>query len=149
MRFVFWLTPLTLVLTSHSFAQTPQTNSPMRLFGAAIMRLTRIIEPHTNEPPRTFTVTLQVLKAEGLPKELIGQKVDVAFQAPDHLRLSAHYEGEQFTVARDGQELWIHEPGKNFGVVSSTNKPLFSTAPEKKDTGPLDPLKLPIPPEQL
>jgi len=148
-RFVFWLTPLALVLTSHSFAQTPQTNSPMRLFGAAIMRLTRIIEPHTNEPPRTFTVTLQVLKAEGLPKELIGQKVDVAFQAPDHLRLSAHYEGEQFTVARDGQELWIHEPGKNFGVVSSTNKPLFSTAPEKKDTAPLDPLKLPIPPEQL
>src|SRR5438552_14883375 len=122
-RLAFCLTPLALVLASPSFAQTPQTNSPMRLFGSAIIRLTRIIEPHTNEPPQTFTVKLRLLKAEGLPKELAGQQLDLAFQAPDHLLLSGDFEAQQFSVCRHGQELWIHEPGKHFGVIGSPDKP--------------------------
>src|SRR5262245_16840558 len=73
-------------------AQVSPTNAPMRIFGAAITRLARTIQPATNDPPRTFTVTLRLLKAEGLPETIIGQQLDVAFQAPDRLRLSANYE---------------------------------------------------------
>src|SRR5436309_16042724 len=92
-----------------AIAQQQETNSPMRLLGAAITRLARVIQPSTNEPPQTFTASLHVLKAEGLPKELVGQQLALAFQAPDHLRLSANYRGQQFTICRAGQELWIYE----------------------------------------
>src|SRR5438445_12347342 len=96
-----------------------ETNSTVQLFGGALTRLARILEPPTNDPPRTFRTTLKVVKADGLPKELAGREFELAFQAPDHVRVSATWEGQRFVVCRDGQELWIHEPAKQFGLMCS------------------------------
>src|ERR1051325_847540 len=100
--FLFFVALGLLLEPEQCSAQVSPTNSPMRIFGAAITRLARTIQPATNDPPPTFTVTLRLLKTEGLPEAIIGQQLDVAFQAPDRLRLSANYEGQQFMVGRDG-----------------------------------------------
>src|SRR6266446_8259385 len=144
-RITFYLVFCALV----SPALSAETNSTVQLFGGALARLARIVEPPTNEAPRTFTTTLKVVKADGLPNELVGREFELAFQAPDHVRVSATWEGQRFVVCRDGQELWIHEPAKQFGLRGSPDVPPFRTAPDRKDKAPMDSLKLPVPIDQL
>lgn len=138
-----------LLLPHISWAQEAQTNSPAQLFAQALTQLVAIIHPPTNQPPRTFTTTVKVIKADGLPKEIEGRELVLAFQAPDHLRISAKWDRQSYVASRDGQELWVYAPAKRFGLVGSPDKAPFSTAPAAKDTKPLGPLKLPIPAEQL
>ena len=138
-----------LLLPRIAPAQETQTNSPSQLFAQALSQVVAILAPPTNQAPRTFTTTVKVLNAEGLPKETEGRQLDLAFQAPDHLRLSLNWDRQSYVAGRDGQEVWIYAPGKKFGLIGSPDKALFSTAPDVKDTKPLGPLKLPIPAEQL
>jgi len=125
------------------------SNESMRIFSGALAQLVKIMVPPTNDAPRTFTTTLKLTKAGGLSKELLGKSLEVAFQAPDHLRLAAEWGGTPYVVGRDGQELWVHVPGKRFGLIGSPDVPRFASAPDTKDTTPLGPLKVPIPPEQI
>ena len=118
-------------------AQTTGTNSPAQLFTQALTQLMAVIQPPTNLPPRTFTTTFKVLKADGAPKELEGVELEVAFQAPDHLRLSTQWEHQSYVAGRDKQELWVYAPAKKFGLIGSPDIPPFSTAPAPKDTKPL------------
>jgi outer membrane lipoprotein-sorting protein len=92
---------------------------------------------------------VKVLKAGGAPKELEGVELEVAFQAPGHVRLSTQWEHQSYVVCRDNQEVWVYAPTKKFGLIGSPGTPPFSTAPAPKDTKALDPLKLPIPAQQL
>ena len=129
--------------------QEAQTNSPPQLLAKALTQLVAIIQPPTNLAPRTFTTTLRILKAKGLPEEIEGKELSLAFEAPDHLRLSATWENQNYVAARDGQELWVHVPAKKFGLVGSPDKAPFSTSPDGKDSKPLGAVKLPFGPEQL
>ena len=71
-----------------------------------------IVAPPTNQPLRTFTTTVKLIKAEGLPKEAEGQELDLAFQAPDHLRLAVKWDRQSYIAARDGQEVWVYAAGE-------------------------------------
>lgn len=130
-------------------AQQPDTNSPARLLTGALTQVAKIFEPPNNESPRTFTATLKVRKAEGLPKELQGRELTLAFQAPDHLRLATKWDGQDFVVGRDQQELWVHVPAKKFGLIGSPDVPPFSTTPDRKEASRLGPLKLPVASDQF
>ena len=78
-----------LLLPCIATAQETQTNSPSQLFAQALTQLVAIIQPPTNQAPRTFTTTVKVIKADGLPKEIEGRELDLAYQGPDHLRIGA------------------------------------------------------------
>ena len=138
-----------LVLPQISSAQETQTNSLAQLFAQALTRLVAIVEPPTNQAPRTFTTSVQVIKADGLPKEVEGREFGLAFQAPDHLRIGANWDRHSYVACRDGQEVWIYAPEKKFGLIGSPDQAPFATAPAAKDTKPLGPLMLPIPAAQL
>ncbi len=140
---------LALALPHLTPAQQPDTNSPARLLTGAMTRVAQIFEAPGNASPRTFTATLRVLKAEGLPKEFLGRAVNVAFQSPDHLRVAFNWDGQDFVVGRDQQELWAHVPAKKFGVIGSPDVPQFSATPERKDPSRLGPIKLPVDSDQL
>ncbi len=144
-----WVLVAVLLLPRIAAGQQAQTNSPTEVFAGALARLAAIFQPPTNEPARTFSTTVKIVKAGGLPKELAGREVDLAIQAPDHLRLSAEWDQQTYIVGRDGEDLWVHVPGKKFGLMGSPNVAPFSTSPAAKDTTPLGPLKLPLPAEQL
>ena len=140
---------VSLLLPRISLAQDNSTNSPATFLVQAVNQLVAILEPPSDKPARTFTTTLKVVKAEGLPKEAAGREVELAFQAPEHLRIAAKVEEYNIVACRDGQELWVYAPAKKFGLLGSPDKAPFSTTPDAKDTTTMEPLKLPIPVEQL
>ncbi len=138
-----------LLLPRISSAQAPQTNSPSQLFVRGLGQLVALLEPPKNQSPRTLTTTVKVIKAAGLPKPAEGLELELAFQAPDHLRIATTLDHQRYVACRDGQDLWIYAPARHFGLLGSPNKAPFSTAPEAKDTKPLAPIKLPFAAEQL
>ncbi len=145
------LTLLSVALLSLGIrpAQSADVEPASGLFAKAVARLAQTIEPAKDAAPVTFTTQLKIVKADGLPKELAGQKFDFAWQGPDHLRLSGMLNGEALAAARDGQELWIYSSEKKFGLLGSADAALFSTAPDKKNSSVLGPIKLPLPADQL
>ncbi len=120
-----------------------------QLFAAALQQVANLIEPPANTAPKTFVATLKMLQADGLPQALLGREMELAWQAPDRLRLGLQIDGQRFVLGRDGQEIWIHAPGKQFGVVGAAGVPRFAGTPKKLDETKLPPWKLPVPREQL
>ncbi len=140
---------LGLLLPGWLAAQTPDTNAPPRLLAGVLTRISALVQPPVGDPPRTFTTRLKVLKADGLPRELVGREFKLAFQAPEHLQLSGSWEDQEAVVGRDGQEVWVHVPGKHFGLIGSPDTAPFTSAPQQRDESTLGPIRLPLPPEQL
>jgi hypothetical protein len=132
-----------------ALAQTNDTNPLLPVLTAALNQVAALVEPATNEPLRTFTTTLKILKADGLPKELPGSQLALALQAPDHARVAGAWDNQEWVVCRDGQEVWIDAVTKKFGLLGSPEIPPFASDPEGKETTPLEALKLPLPREQL
>ncbi len=129
-------------------AQETAERSPAELFAGGIQKIAGILEPGT-EGAQTFSTRLEFLKADGLPKELRGQSATLAVQAPDRLLLSAAYKGSTYALGRDQQQIWFYVADKHWGVVGKPGEPRFLSAPEKRDTTKVGPLKLPLAREQL
>ena len=121
----------------------------VELFTAALQQLSNLIEPASSNAPRTFSAQWAVTQAEGVPKEFAKAHGEIALQSPDRARGSVTLGKQEFVLGRDQQELWVHTPGKKFGVIGKSGVPRFLTAPEKIDKTLLPPIKLPLPKEQL
>jgi len=126
-----------------------QDTNTIQAFTKALNQIVEMANPPSGVTPRTFTTTLKILKADGLPKELVGREIALAFQSPDHLRIAAKWEGQDFVLGRNGQELWVHAPDKKFGIVGTPGVARFSTAPDSRDMSVLAPMKLPVDKDQL
>ena len=139
------------LLSAGSLAAIGQTTnrSPRECLSAALAKLVSIVEPADISAAPTFSARLKMVRAEGLPKELLGRTADVAFQAPDHLRLSVEIDRHEYCLGRDAQKLWIYVPNEHFGVCGVPGVARFNAAPEVKDTTHLAPIRLPMPKEQL
>ena len=145
---LLWL--LTFIASTFLGAtQETPPKQPQEIFASALLKIAGVIEPAAGAPAQTFSAQLKVVKADGLPKELIGRTAELAYQAPDHLRLSALLDGHPYSLGRDRQNLWIHSAEKKFGVVGAPGQARFLTAPDKVDSTQLKPVKLPLPKEQI
>ncbi|MEQ2009402.1 MAG: C45 family peptidase [Limisphaerales bacterium] len=138
-----------LVAIAPSRAQETPKPTPVALFGEALQKLAALIEPAPGTPEQTLATTLRISRADGLPNDLLGRELDFAWQAPNRLRLVTDINGERHAVGRDGESLWIHAPGKKFGVVGQPGIARFASAPDKLDDTKLGKWKLPLPREQL
>jgi isopenicillin-N N-acyltransferase like protein len=130
-------------------AQETPKPTPAALFGDALQKLAALVEPAPGTPPQALSVLLKVSRADGLPKEMVGRAVDLSWQAPDRLILNAEIGGERYSAGRDGESLWIHAPGKKFGVIGKPGLPRFASEPDVLDDTKLGRWKLPLPREQL
>jgi len=130
-------------------AQDATTKTPQEVLGAALGKLAAIIEPGAGVAPRTLATTVRVLEAEGLGKGIVGQTAELAFEAPDRLKLATRIEGRTLQLGRSGPQLWLYAPEKRFGLVGSPDVPRFASAPDRNDGTVLPPFKLPLPREQL
>ena len=139
---------LLLVLIAWS-AKAQSEPAPQAIFASALSNIVEIITPIDATTSRTFTARLQFNKAEGVPQRFVNSTVELALQAPDRLLVSAQAGDDVYTLARNGQQLWASVPGKRFAVIGEPDQPRFLSAPHKKDTTTLGPLKLALPPEQL
>ena len=127
-------------------AETQAVGKPSEVVFAALERLTTLINAPAD---KTFTATLRVTKAEGLPKEATDAWVDLAVQAPEHLGAVAHVKGAKYAICRDGQEIWGHLPDKHWGLIGKSGVLRFSEDPKSVDETVLPPLALPVNLQQL
>ncbi len=141
---------LVLALAWQVTAQTagsPAADVAQQRFATAFGKVVALFNPGSN--PASLVTTLELVDGQGLPKELLGQKLDLAFQAPDRLRLSGMVEKEAFQLGRDGQEMWIWEPSKGFGLIGAPGVKKYATRADSLDTSRLAPITLPLSPQQL
>jgi isopenicillin-N N-acyltransferase-like protein len=126
-----------------------ETPTPLAIFAAALSNIVEIVEPGEGAPARTFSTRLEFTKTNGVPDRFGGSSLEVALQAPDRLLISASVNGDSYRAARNGQQLWVYVPPRKFAVVGESGQPRFLSAPQKKDTARLEPLRLPMPREQV
>jgi isopenicillin-N N-acyltransferase-like protein len=122
------------------------TEQPLEVLRAALDQWKRIVQPAPGEAPRTFVTRIKVVKADGLPKALSQLTADVAYQAPDRLRVSVSAGGRQFQLGRDGQELWVNVPDKRFALLGRSGVPRFQSHPDALDRTQLPPFQTPLEP---
>jgi isopenicillin-N N-acyltransferase-like protein len=133
-------TAISLLSFPSRAADEPETQKALL---SGVNQILSVVAPLKNAEPQTFSATLKVIRATGLPKEVLGHEVGVAFQAPDRLKLSAKVGNETYSVGRTPNKLWMHAAEKKFGLVGSPDVPRFRTDP-KPDGTTLPPVKLPI-----
>ena len=126
-----------------------QEGTPQAVFAAALSNVVEVITPAEGSSPRTFTTRLQFSKAEGIAERFADSTVELALQAPDRVHIAGRAGGDSYGAGRNGQKLWAHIPGKRFAVVGEPGQARFLSSPHKRDTTTLEPLKLPVPREQV
>ena len=88
--------------------------------------------------------SLELVRAKGLPKALAGLKMEAAIAAPDRLWISTTIEKQLVEIGRNGNQIWIWQPSKVFGLVGERGVPKFSSSPETSgDDTQLGPFTLP------
>src|SRR5690349_5288461 len=87
-RMLCCVLPLLMICTIARAAQN-EAKKPDDILKSAIARLTAVVEPAANAKPKTLTTQLKITRAEGLPSQAKDAIVDIAFEAPDHLMLTA------------------------------------------------------------
>ena len=149
MRKLFGCLLPVLILISFARAAETQAKKPDEILKSALSRLSAIVEPAPSAAPQTFTTQLKLTRSDGLPKQVRNATIDVAFQAPDRILLTAHVDNGTYQLARDGQQIWVYTPGKHFGVIGSPEIPRFSADPTSIDRTPLKPFSMPLSSDHL
>ena len=127
-------------------AADAQAAPPIQVLTSVLNAWSEIVQPPPGRAPRTLVTRAKITRAEGLPPELAGLTADVAFEAPDRLRVSADVGGRTYSVGRDGQQLWIDIPHKSFALLGKNGVPRFRTHPAEPDATVLPPFAAPMKP---
>jgi isopenicillin-N N-acyltransferase like protein len=137
-----------LLPSGRLFAFQEDAPTPRHIFAQALARWANLLEGKEGAG-QTIVAQINVVKAQGLPKDATGATADIAFQAPDHVRISGQAAGFDVVVGRDRQVLWVHEPKLKFAVLGKAGIAPFKAEPDKLDQTILPPFKLPISRMQL
>src|SRR5204862_7802177 len=108
MRKLFGCLIPVLVLISFAPAAETQAKKPDEILKSALSHLSAIVEPAPSAAPQTITTQLKLTRADGLPKQVRDATIDLTFQAPDRILLSAHVDNGNYQLARDGQQIWVY-----------------------------------------
>ena len=131
-----------------AFAQLSRLSPEQRLLAEGLDRLSAVFEADPGKA-RTLATTLEVLRADGLPKEVREARLELQISAPERLHAATIVDGGRIEIGRDGQQLWVWQAAKKFGVIGSPDVAKYATNPASLDALKLAPLALPIPKEQL
>jgi len=121
--------------------------NPYDVLSKVLMPFVGVLAASGKSPNRAVTLTLRLERVTQMPPELAGARAEIAFEAPDKLRVHGPVLGEELTICRNGQELWAHPRSKV--------EPLFAAAiaskklPRADPKFRLEPFRLPIPEKQL
>ncbi len=109
---------------------------------------TGVLAPPAGSTAPACSVEVELVSATGVPDDLIGKRLHLAFQAPDRVKLAATVGDSTYSAGRFENQLWLHASGTKFGLIGSPDVPRFKTDPTPDGTV-LPEFKLPIKREQL
>jgi len=120
------------------------TSKNSREVGGAIREMISLVQPDDAASRPVVTGGLRIIEGKGIPDDLVGRRVQVAFQSPDRVRVSAEVDGEDYAIGRIGQRVWMHVPHKNLAIEGRNEVPRFSSDPSSVLPITLAPLELPV-----
>lgn len=121
----------------------PPRDNPYDVIGKIFQPVWGVLLAATNSPNRAATLQLEMTEVSGrLPAQMKGATVDAAVQYPDKVKITAPLMGENFTVCRNGDEVWA-TPGKKVEFLVSQ----FKVKP-KKNLKLTTPIFLPVTAQQ-
>jgi hypothetical protein len=140
-----------LVLLVSQTAGPVAADSPegQKVLMGVLNQLLPVVAPDKGKPGRAMSATVSLVSGPGIRKEITGLELQLAFQAPDRLRLGAVVDGKTYEAGRQGQHLWMARPDTGFGVMGKSGLPRFAAAPAELDDTKLPDFKLPVPRQQL
>ena len=121
--------------------------NPYDVLAKVLMPFASALAAQTKNSNRAVTLTLRLERLTQMPVELAGARAEIAFEAPDKLRLHGPVLGEELTICRRGQDLWAHPRSKVEPLISSAGARKKLPNPDPKFR--LAPFRLPIPEKQL
>lgn len=121
--------------------------NPYDTFGKVLMPFVGVLAEKSRTPDQAVLLHLELEETTDAPKELQGARVEISFQAPNKLKIQGPVLGEELTLCRRGQELWVTPGAKAEALINaaSAEKKLPPPNPDFK----LAPFRLPIPAKQL
>jgi hypothetical protein len=138
------LAGLIAVATARQARAGSDTLDGDELLLSAVNKWADLIEPPAGAPARTLSAKIKMVKTAGLVREAADATGEIAYQAPDRLRVSALVGGQTYAAGRDGQQLWAHEPDKHFALLARSGVQRFKADPASIDNTHLGPFALPI-----
>lgn len=130
-------------------AQTPEAPKPAEIFTRALVKVADLLEPGTNAAPKQFSVQLKVTRAAGVSAEFLNRELGLSFQPPDKALITAQVDDQPVAIGRDGEQLWVHVPGKHFAVKGQPGLARFASDPTSLCTKQLKPIHSPLKREVL
>lgn len=113
------------------------------LLGKVLTPLFGVFAGDAESGDRALKLTVRIEQMTDLPAELAGTRAEIAVQAPDKLRLHGPLLGEDLTIVRHEQRIWVSPGAKAKALLDSARLP---KADKKFKLGEF---KLPIPKNQL
>ena len=151
------IVPVFLGSTLFAQSATDGKSNPYDLLGRTLQPIAAIFCPAPApaqgqvQAPRALTATLALQEMTDLPPALVGSRVELALQPPDHALIRGPYAGQTVTICRAGQDVWVSPAS----IMTELSKAI-AHAPEspepkkkKKKDGILAPMALPFPAQQL
>jgi len=121
--------------------------NPYDLLGRALMPFVSVLAEHAATPNRALLLSVRLEQMTDLPAEFAGAHADLALQYPDKLRLHAPIQGEDLTICRNGQEVWIYPGSRASALLQKLEAEHKLPKPDPKFR--LAPFRLPVPEKQL
>lgn len=123
--------------------QAPPRDNPYDVIGKIFQPFWGVLLAETKSPNRAATLTIEMSEVSGrLTGNMKGATLKAAVQFPDKVRLEAPVLGEQFTICRNGNEVWA-TPGSKVEFLISQ----FKVKP-KKNLNLNTPILLPVSAQQ-
>src|SRR5882672_5473055 len=89
--------------------QNRDTNrTPVALLSSSVRKILDMVDPPDNAQRKTFYMTFEVRKAEGISKFFNDLSAKVALQLPDRAWASADIGDKSYSLGRYKQQLWVH-----------------------------------------
>lgn len=124
--------------------QGPPRDNPYDVIGKIFQPFWGVLLADTKSPNRAATLTISMTEVSGrLPANMKGAELTAAVQFPDKVKITAPVLGEQFTVCRNGDEVWATPGSKVEFLVSQ-----FKWKAPKKQTKLTTPILLPVSAQQ-
>ena len=124
--------------------EEPAPRSGRKVLSRAMRAWEDIVEPADDAAGKTFVATVKIVQCDGLPKQAAGATAQIAYSAPDRLRIRAIVDGNVYCVGRDGNQIWVDEPQKRFAVLGKPGVARFRAEPDSIDDSVIPPFALPL-----
>ena len=117
------------------------------LVSRVLMPFLNVFVETTTQPNRAFQLTGKLELLTDAPPALIGSRAELAVQYPDRMKLHAPVLGEDLTICRRGDEIWVYPGSKAEALMKAAAQTKKLPKADKKFK--LAPFSLPIPEQNL